>query len=267
MQRRNFLKSSVLVAGAFGLGKSTGLGAEKSEQGAREFYELRLYNLRRGPRQKLFDEFFRQAAIPAMNRHGLGPIGVFNIMIGPDNPTMYVLIPHKSLASYFTAHEQVHSDPEFRKAGADFIDAPPNDPAYVRLESSLMIAFPGMPKLEVPKAKIEGKSRIFELRTYESHSKRANLKKIEMFDIGETAIFRRTGLTPVFFGETLVGSKLPNLTYMLVFDNMAARDKNWGTFVADPEWKKLSATPGYTDPEIVSNISSVFLRPTGYSQI
>ena len=70
-----------------------------------------------------------------------------------------------------------------------------------------------------------------------------------------------------FFGETLIGSKMPNLTYMLVFENMAAREKNWAAFVSDPEWKKLSTTPGYTDAEIVSNISNVFLRPTAYSQI
>ncbi|HVG38767.1 MAG TPA: NIPSNAP family protein, partial [Pyrinomonadaceae bacterium] len=61
--------------------------------------------------------------------------------------------------------------------------------------------------------------------------------------------------------------QLPNLTYMLTFENMAAHDRNWGAFVSDPEWKKLSATPGYTDPEIVTNISNVFLRPTPYSQI
>jgi len=55
------------------------------------------------------------------------------------------------------------------------------------------------------------------------------------------------GLAWMFFGETLIGTKMPNLTYLLVFDDMAAREKNWATFRADPEWKKLSVTPGYTD--------------------
>jgi hypothetical protein len=88
-----------------------------------------------------------------------------------------------------------------------------------------------------------------------------------MFNIGEIEIFRRTGLKPVFFGETVIGAKLPNLTYMLVFDDMAAHDKNWAAFGADPGWKKLSTTPGYTNPEILTNITNVFLRPTAYSQI
>ena len=37
---------------------------------------------------------------------------------------------------------------------------------------------------------------------------------------------------------------MPNLTYMLVYEDMAARDKQWAAFAADPEWRKLSTTPG-----------------------
>lgn len=54
---------------------------------------------------------------------------------------------------------------------------------------------------------------------------------------------------------------------MLAFENMESHDKNWAAFAADSEWKKLSTTPGYTDGEIVSNISNMFLRPAAYSQI
>jgi hypothetical protein len=71
----------------------------------------------------------------------------------------------------------------------------------------------------------------------------------------------------VFFGETLAGAGLPNLTYMLAYEDMAAHDKQWSAFAADPGWKKLSTTPGFTDPEIVSSISNMYLRPTAYSQI
>ncbi|MDB6017582.1 MAG: family containing protein [Pedosphaera sp.] len=241
--------------------------AEKSEGTAREFYELRLYHLRRGPKQKLFDDFYRNAAIPAMSRAGIGPVGVFSVMIGPDSPTMYVLIPHASLASFGTSNDRVRSDPDYQKQGVEFINAPASDPAYVRVESSLLAAFAAVPKLEVPLPPAENKSRIFELRTYESHSKQANKKKIEMFNTGEIAIFRRVGLQPVFFGETLIGAQMPNLTYLLAHANLADREKNWSAFGADPEWKRLSHTPGNTDAEIVSNISNIILRPTDYSQI
>ena len=268
MKRRDFLKSSLAASAAAGIASAFAVtAAETGGKPAREFYELRLYHLRRGPKQKLFDDFYREAAVPAWNRAGVSPVGVFDVMVGPDNPTKYVLMVHQNIESVATATDRVRSDAEYQKAGAEFINVPPNDPAYVRVESSLMAAFEGMPKLELPALTADKKPRLFELRTYEAHSKRANKKKIELFNKGEIAIFRRTGLTPVFFGETLIGTKLPNLTYMLVFENMAARDKNWGAFGSDPEWKKLSSTAGYTDPEILTNISNVFLRPTAYSQI
>ncbi len=268
MKRREFLKSSLAATSVAAMSSTLAArAAESSKSAAREFYELRLYRLRRGPMQKRFDEFYRDAAIPAMNRAGIGPVGVFSVLFGPDNPTMYVLLPHKSFESFGTANDRVRADADYQKAGAGFINAPPADPSYIRVESSLLVAFESIPKLEMPAATAAQKPRVFELRTYESHSKKANKKKIEMFNLGEIALFRRTGLTPVFFGETLIGTKLPNLTYLLVFENMAGRDQNWAAFVSDPEWKKLSTTPGYTDPEIVTNTGNIFLRPTAYSQI
>jgi NIPSNAP protein len=54
---------------------------------------------------------------------------------------------------------------------------------------------------------------------------------------------------------------------MIGFDNMAARDKSWETFVANPDWARVRVKPGWTDPEIVTNIHAAFLRPTNYSQI
>ncbi len=239
--------------------------AETEAKSTREFYELRLYHLRQGPMLKRFDEFYREVAVPAWNRAGVGAVGVFDVMIGPDQPTKYVLLPFKSLDAMNAAREKF--EPDETVLQSEFANLPPTDPGYIRKESSLLLAFTGIPKLEIPSQVAEKKSRLFELRTYEAHSRKANKKKAEMFNVGEIAIFRRTGLQPVFFGETLVGTKLPNLTYMLVFDDMAARDKNWATFVGDPEWKKLSTTPGYTNAEILTNISSVFLKPTAYSQI
>ena len=58
---------------------------------------------------------------------------------------------------------------------------------------------------------------------------------------------------------------MPNLTYMLTYADMAEREKNWATFLADPEWKKMNSIPEYATA--VSNISNIFLRPTAYSQI
>lgn len=231
-----------------------------------EYYELRLYFMLPGAKQKLLNDFLRDAAIPAWNRLGIGPVGVFTVTYGPNLPTLYVLLPHKNLESVVAASARLTADAEYQKAGTEFLSVPMSDPAFVRMESSLLIAFEEMPKLEAPKGAAGNKPRIFEMRTYESHSEKAGKKKIEMFNAGgEIPIFRRTGLQPVFFGETIIGPKMPNLTYMLTFENMQARDKSWDAFRDDPDWKKLSANPIYKDT--VSNITDIILRPAAYSQI
>lgn len=84
---------------------------------------------------------------------------------------------------------------------------------------------------------------------------------------GEIDIFKRVGLTPVFFGETIIGALRPNLTYMLTYDDMAERDRNWKVFGSDPEWKRISAIPEYANAKIVSRITATFLVPTASSQI
>ena len=120
--------------------------------------------------------------------------------------------------------------------------------------------------MRVPAETAGNKPRIFELRIYESHSEAAALKKIEMFNEGgEIAIFDKVGLRSVFFGQTLIGQRQPNLVYMTVHQDMAAREKTWEDFRNSPDWKALSTNPVYANT--VSATTVVFLRPTAYSQI
>jgi hypothetical protein len=175
------------------------------------------------------------------------------------------VLTHPTLESVVTLRERLAADAAYTRAGAAILDTPLGDPAFVRAESSLLRGFEAMPTLE-PSANVGTTTpRIYEIRTYESHSDRAALNKLAMFNAGEIPIFRRTGLTPVFFGETVVGAKMPSLTYMLTFKDMVARDAGWAAFSQDPDWKKLSGDPQYK--ENVSAISDIILRPTAYSQI
>ena len=90
----------------------------------------------------------------------------------------------------------------------------------------MLAAFPKFPRVVVPAATATKGPRLFELRTYESPGEKAHLAKVRMFsELGEIEIFKRVGLTPVFFSRTVAGPRMPNLVYMLVYDNMAGREK------------------------------------------
>lgn len=228
----------------------------------RQFYELRQYRLHNGPQTKLVDEFVGGTLIPALNRLGVGPVGAFYLDVGPETPTLYLLLPAASADLLATVDLRLAEDAAFVRAADPVWHAPEAQPTFARVESSLLLAFEGWPVLRAPE---KGK-RIFQLRIYESPTYAAHVRKVEMFHRGEFEIFQRTGLHPVFFSETLVGARLPSLTYMLTFADQAELSANWAKFGADPEWKKLSTDPRYSEP-IVSNITNLVLSPAVYSQI
>jgi hypothetical protein len=215
-----------------------------------------------------FAEYQKNVLIPALNRAGVKPVGAWSVMMGPDVPAVYLLLPHPSAESVVTLASRVTGDLEYQRAAGPFRSLPASDPPYARREASLLRAFDSTPGVEVPSGPNAVPSRVFELRTYESHNEAAGAKKIEMFEKGgEIAIFRRVGLTPVFFGRDVIGPPPPPPTYMLVFPDVAAREKSWGIFRDDPEWVKLRSTAGYANAEILTNIHSQLLRPTDYSQL
>jgi len=236
--------------------------AQESASG-RDFYELRRVTVENDDQKKKVDAFLKEAAIPALNRIGMKPVGVFYPAEGIS--PIYVLLRYKSLESMVTLTSQLAADEEFKSKGADFLNAPASEPAFKRIESSLMLAFKGMPQIETP---VSAPGRVFQLRTYESPSIKTGLKKIEMFnDAGEIKIFREVGLNPVFFGQTLVGAKMPNLTYMLGFKSMDEQKAAWGRFVSHPEWKKLSGMAEYSDKAILCGITNLSVVPADYSQV
>lgn len=226
-------------------------------------FELRNYSLK-AAKQPVLEGYLSQAFLPALKRFGIGPVGVF-VEKGKDEAVnLYLLVVYPTADQVATLSTRLATDEEYLKAGKEYLAAPASEPVYARIESSLLVPIESMPKLEKPDT---SKPRLLNLRIYESHNERAGKKKIEMFNKGELAIFRRVGLTPVFFGETVVGSAMPNLTYLLAFPDDAAREAAWKRFRDDPEWLKLRAIPEYADKEIVSRITNKLLTPTAFSEI
>lgn len=269
MKRRDFVAASIGASLSPGLAASAAgadQGAASAPAARPQVLELRRYQHRFGPGEARHSQYVKTALLPAMIRLGISPVGVFTVSLGQGSPSLYMLLPHPNAESAVTLGSRLVADAEYKAAAASFRSLPATDPPYVRRESTLMTAFEAMPQVEAPKP--ASPSRVFELRTYESHNEGAGFKKIEMFEKGgEISIFRRVGLTPVFFGRTVIGPSMPNLTYMVTFPDAAARDKAWAAFRDDPEWVKLRSTPGLSNADILTNITIQLLRPTEYSQI
>src|SRR3974390_3353623 len=121
MERRKFLASS-LAASALAITGSAG-AAEAAQSSmasgtkSREFYQLRRYHINSGPQRKLCDDFFRDALIPALGRLGIGPVGVFDLSIGPDTPSVYLLMPGASAEKLATVETLLAKDDDYMKSG------------------------------------------------------------------------------------------------------------------------------------------------------
>lgn len=259
MTRRSFLPAA--VSGAVGAANAATTPAQRAILDLRYFY---LRNSADNQRRRV-TQFLESGVLPAMKRAGAGPVGVFSSNIAPDGPFLLLLHSHASFAAMEQTSDKVAADADYQKALEAFNSQPGLN--YERQQRVLLRAFPSIPQIEVPQGEAKRAARIFELRTYESPNSSTLRRKIGMFDDGEIAVFRKVGMTPVFFGETLVGPKMPNLTYMLAYDDLAHREKTWRAFVSDPDWAKLREKPGLSDAEVVSNISNIFLSPLGFSQI
>jgi hypothetical protein len=269
MQRRNFLTAS-LAASALALARKANSQSASVAQPVTtppEYYQLRRYQLHSGPQTTLTQSYFADALIPALTRLGLGPIGAFQADFGTQSPAFYLLIPAASVEALAQITLRLAVDPAFLKAADPFWNAPASAPSFDRVETSLLSAFSGWPRLTPPPAAAAKSKRIFQMRTYESPSEQAHIRKVEMFNSGEFACFIAAGFHPVFFADTLIGSRMPCLTYMLSLSSLDEYNARWDAFRNHPDWKKLSSNPRYNYEPIVSNITNLILSPLPSSQV
>ena len=235
---------------------------------AREFYELKVYSLKTQEQETRVDTYLKNAYLPALHRAGVSKVGVFK-PIGNDTARtrkIYVMVPMKSLDQLVKLPQALQKDKQYAQAGADYINAPYNNPPYTRLESIVIQAFEMMPQMAVPNLKGPKSERVYELRSYEGHTEKIYQNKVQMFNQGgEVDIFKNLGFNAVFYGEVIAGSTMPNLMYMTTFEDRPTRDAKWKSFSADPAWKALSAKPEYKNN--VSKNVTLFLRPAEFSDI
>ena len=231
-----------------------------------EYYELRVFRNTDPTQQANVLSYVETALLPALNRHGSATVGVFTPAPSPDSydsGDVYVLIPFASLQKFEELRPALQNDSKYLNAATKFMAVPRKEPAYSRIESRLMKAFVGLPRLELPSK--DSPDRILELRIYQSHTQDKARLKVEMFNEGEIQIMKDVKLAPVFFGESIISNDLPNLTYMLSADNAEVHKQHFQDFLKHPDWDRMKKMEKYKGT--VSTIISVALRPAKCSQI
>jgi hypothetical protein len=232
----------------------------------REYYEIKIYRVSTHEQVKQLDQFFQKTYLPALHKLGIKKVGVFHD-IGNDtlvDKRVVLFIPLRSLDQVSKLEDIMVKEPAVKNE--NYWNTAYNAPPFKRIESIVLQSFTMMPAWKAPVLSGNKTDHVYELRSYESANERLYRKKVQMFNEGgEVALFDRLQFNAVFYAEVLAGSRMPNLMYMTSFNNMKDRDAHWATFVADPEWKKLSGMEEYKNT--VSMIDRFMLRPAAYSDL
>ena len=274
MKRRDFLTAG--GAGLAVLATSTTASAQIRERlisrprptaspRQREFVEVRKYTVKDADKLAQFVEVLDKALIPALNRQGINPVGVFVPIEREERYALnvFVVIPHTTAASFVNANTKLVADAVYMKDAAPIFETTSKDPVYTACDTFLLYNFPTMPVLETHNL---GPDRVFEWRLYRSFNIERNAAKIHMFDKGgELPLFREVGLNPIFFGDVVAGNKLPALMYMIGCPSLEKHAEVWRTFVAHPKWIAMKDLPEYADT--ATEIDRVVLVPSPGSQI
>jgi len=155
MDRRKFVQSTLLSGAAIGATfpviNTAAMDNEKNKR--QQWYELRTYLFANETQRQLTGSYLEQAYLPALNRAGVGNIGVFSEMQPAATGKIILLLPFDSIASLAAINDRLSRDGVYLKAGEAYLSAPPSAAAYERIESSLLKAFSHMPLIEVPEKK------------------------------------------------------------------------------------------------------------------
>ncbi len=103
---------------------------------------------------------------------------------------------------------------------------------------------------------------LYELRVYDIPAGR--MRDInDRFANQTTKIWKRLGIRPLAFWENVIGPS-NTLIYILVWENLAEREKKWAAFQSDPEWLRVTKETSKNGP-IVLKATNTIMRPTSYS--
>jgi hypothetical protein len=263
--RRGFLKkipaTAVFSAGL--LNAASPLAAEEARDAAPAIYEMFTLRLEFGAQMGRLLGWFEKRAFPLFQKYKVGAIGLFNVQVGPVIPALVGFMPFRNLTEMSALRERLDADSDWRSAVAELESG---DPVYYRRDSVLLRATPFSPPLAA--AALGGTpNKIYELRIYESPSVRQLGYLHDRFAGGEIDIFHKSGIHPVLYADTMVGPNMPNMAYLIPFENLAARDVAWAAFGSNPDWQKIRDESIKHGGEIVRNITNMFLSPVSFSML
>jgi hypothetical protein len=248
-----------------GAGVLAGAGlAQTGAESKTRIYLIETYDLKAGTQPARFHEYMSKSALPALSKVHNGPKLVLEALITPHSPQTAVILGFQSVQEFWSVRAKLNEDKELEKAFEDWQTGP--EPPFEQ-QRNVILEATGFSPEAVPLDPPPKTPRLFELRVYHSPTYRQLNALQERFAGPEIRIFHRVGVHPILYGTTVIGPNMPNLTYVIPFEDLAAREKAWNAFGADAEWAKVRQESVDKSGQISSIIQISLYRATAYSPI
>lgn len=225
-------------------------------------YELRHYDIRSSRGLALVNQRFADHILPVWARIGIEPVGFWTVIVGTPSPRLTYLLAWEDLAQRQAQWDAFEADPEWQQVRRDTNAAWGGSPIHTFTSAILQPTnYSRLPRRDNQPSRLTG--GVFELRTYHFDDMAKLIQAVDWFGAQAAPAFETHGLFAMGFWTTYIGVS-PRLTYMLIFENLAHRERAWASFYTNPEWPSRQDKLYPNGQPLVAQIESCVMKGTAF---
>lgn len=226
-------------------------------------YELRHYDIRSSRGLEQVTQRFADHILRIWKRVGIEPTGFWSIIIGTPVSRLTYLLIWEDLAQRQALWDTFESDPEWQQVRRETNAEWGGSPVHTFTSSILKPTdYSRLPRQGNQPGRLAG--GVFELRTYHFDDMAALAQMVECFGTDIAPAYDVHGLYAMGFWTTYIGIA-PLFHSMLVFENLAHRERAWASFYTAPEWPARQDSLYPDGKPLFTSIESCLMKGTDFS--
>jgi NIPSNAP protein len=171
--------------------------------------------------------YIADTLLPCMDQLRTTPRMCLEAIVAPHTPQTLLLTMYSSFNEMLEERARITSDPRVRRAWAALESAQVLDDVRSQV---LMVS---QESVRFPAESAFAKSGLFEVRTWHAPA----WQRGPALEVG--SVLNRIGIDPIVAGAMVAGEHLPRFTYVIPFDDMAARQQAWDRLDGDAQWAEM----------------------------
>ena len=226
-------------------------------------YELRHYDTHGDRGLHFVTQRFNDHILRIWDRIGIEPVGFWTVFVGPISPRLTYVLAWDDLAQREQLWHQFEADSEWRQIRDETNAAYGGSPIHTITNTILQqTTLSPTPRRDNQPSRLTG--GVFELRVSTFPDYDSMAKGVQWFGTQALPLLGKHRMHCMGFWTTLIGVS-PRLTYMLVFENQADRERTWAAYHTDPGWPAVEEGLYPDGKPLIIGTESCLMRGTEFS--